>query len=85
MQSLLVYTVNFVEAFEFIRAVKAFRSKYSEVLPALQLYDAEKEGYCVYIKIGSFHGNFLDYLKMVVKTRGLQLRRGKAFLIVSSF
>jgi hypothetical protein len=76
--------MDFVEAVEFLKTVTAFRTEYSGELPKLQLYDAEKEGYVIWIRASSLNVEFLNLLKKVVEARGLQLRRSQGFLLISS-
>jgi hypothetical protein len=76
--------MNFVEALEFMRAVKAFRCKNSKELPKMQLYDFVKEGYVVYVKMDSVNKEFSKFLKKAVETRGLILSKTNGFLAVRS-
>ncbi len=77
--------MDFVEAVEFLKTVTASRTECSGEQPKLQLYDAEKEGYVIWIKTSSLNMESLNLLKQIVETRGLQLNKSKGFLLISSF
>jgi hypothetical protein len=76
--------LNFVEAVEFLRAVSAFRKKYSGELPKLQVYNAENEGYVIWVKTSSINPEFHNFLRQVVETRGLGIREHEGYLVVRS-
>ena len=76
--------MNFVEAVEFMRTVSGHRHDFGE-LPKLQLYNAEKEGYVVWIKTKFINKEFLGFLTHIAETRRLNLRRFEDFLTVSSY
>ena len=76
--------MNFVEAVEFMRTVTGHRHDFGE-LPKLQLYNAEKEGYVVWIKTELINKEFLGFLAHIAETCRLRLRRFEDFLTVSSY
>ncbi|HEX9261121.1 MAG TPA: hypothetical protein VF893_01170 [Candidatus Bathyarchaeia archaeon] len=77
--------MNFVEACEFIRSATAFSNDRHNQLPKLQLVDAEKDGYTVWIKTNSLTKDFQNYLQQIAEERGLKIKRSNDFLAVQSF
>jgi hypothetical protein len=76
--------LNFVEAVEFLRTISAFRQEYQGELPKLQVYNAESEGYVIWVKTNSVNAEFRSFLRQVVRTRGLRIRKRDEYLVIHS-
>jgi hypothetical protein len=76
--------MNFVEAMELLRALSAFSPKSLRVRPKFTFYDAEKEGYVVCVKEDSVLSDYFSYLKEIVKTRDLRIRKQEGYLFIHS-
>ncbi len=76
--------MNFVEALEFMQAVNKFCFKaraakgVAKNIPKMLLYDSEKGGYSIWIKMEFASKEFLRFLKEIVTTRELMLARPTA-------
>ena len=76
--------MNFVEAMELLRALSAFLPKSLRVRPKFTFYDAEKEGYVVYVKEDAVLSDYVSYVNEIVKARDLRIRKQEGFLVIHS-
>ena len=76
--------MNFVEAMELLRALSTFSPKSSRLRPKFTFYDAEKEGYVVYVKEDSALSDYVSHVKEIVKTRALRIRKQEGYLVIHS-
>lgn len=78
-----VMAMNFVEAMELLRTLK-FYSKTALNYPKLVFFDAEKEGYMIYLNEDSVQSDNLSRLKEIVETRNLCVRKNNGYLVIRS-
>lgn len=78
-----VMAMNFVEAMELLRTLK-FYSKTALNYPKLVFFDAEKEGYMIYLDEDSVRSDNLSRLKEIVETRNLCVRKNNGYLVIRS-
>jgi hypothetical protein len=76
--------LNFVEAVECLRTVSAFQTECAGELPKLQVYNAENEGYVIWIKNSLISEEFRNFLMQVVETRRLGIKKTEGYLIIYS-
>jgi len=77
--------MNFVEAMELLRALVKFYPKTSRIAPKTVLYDAEKEGYTVWVNEDSLKSDYLRFMKEIVETRQLRIRKQEGYVVIQSF
>jgi len=77
--------MNFVDALELIRALVKFCPKTSRIAPKTVLYDAEKEGYMVWVNEDSLKSDYLRFMKEIVETRQLRIRKQEGYMVIQSF
>ena len=66
-------------------AVTAFRREALEKTPKFCIYDTQKEGYVLYIKASSVNTKYLDFLKNLVSSLKLGIRKTEDYLIIYSY
>ena len=76
--------MNFVEAMEILRALSTFLPKSLRVRANFIFYDAEKEGYMVWVKEDSVKSDYLSFMKEIVETRHLRIRNLEGYLVIHS-
>ena len=76
--------MNFVEAMEIHRALSAFLPKSLRVRPKFIFYNAEKEGYMVWVREDSVGSDYLSFMKEIVETRHLRIRKQEGYLVMHS-
>ncbi len=76
--------MNFVEAMELLRALSTFLPKSLRVRPNFIFYNAEKEGYMVWVKEDSVKSDYLSFMKEIVETRHLRIRNFEGYLVIHS-
>jgi len=77
--------MNFVEAVETLRDLSEFRLKTLRARPRIVFYDAEKQGYTLWVNEDSLKTDYLGFLKEIVATRQLRIRKHEGYLIIHSF
>ena len=77
--------MNFVESMELLQALVNFCPKTSRIAPKTVLYDAEKEGYTVWVNEDSMKSDYLRFMKEIVETRQLRTRKQKGYMVIQSF
>ena len=77
--------MNFVEAMELLRALVNFCPKTSRIAPKTVLYDAEKEGYMVWVNEDSLKSDYLRFMREIVETRHLRTRNQEGYVVIQSF
>lgn len=73
--------MNLVEAIELDRLVSALNFKKAATC---QVFDAEKEGYCIVIKKEYVDYSCLNRLEKIAKEQGLKLSSSDKYYIISS-
>jgi hypothetical protein len=76
--------MNFVEAVEILRDLSEFRIETLRVRPRVVFYDAEKQGYTLWVNEDSLKTDYFGFLKRIVETRQLRIRKHKGYLIIHS-
>ncbi len=76
--------MNFVEAMELLRALSKSYPKTALNRPRLVFFDAEKEGYMIYLTENSVKPDNLIHLKEIVETRHLSIRKNNGYLVIRS-
>ena len=77
--------VELNEALAFLNAVSTIDNENIQEPPKLQLYDSEKEGFSIWIKITEDKPDFPLFIKQTAKTHGLQTRQFQDFIIINSY
>jgi rRNA maturation protein Rpf1 len=76
--------MNFVEAMELLRALSKFFPLTSRIHPRMVFYDAQKEGYMIWINEDSVKPNYLHFINEIVETRHLIIRKHEGYLVIRS-
>jgi len=77
--------MDFFEAMEMLRILSGILSKKTEERPKLVVYDAQKEGYTLWVRQNVVEPNYLSLLKEIIETRCLTIGKyGKYFVIRSA-
>jgi hypothetical protein len=76
--------MNFLGALELLQALGKFYPKTSRTAPKMALYDAEKDGYTVWVNENSVKPDYLCFMNDTVKTRQLRIRKHEAYLVIQS-
>ena len=76
--------MNFVEAMELLRALSTILPKSLRVHPKFIFYNAEKEGYMVCVKEDSVKSDYFSFMKEIVETRHLRIRKLEGYLVIHS-
>ncbi len=79
-----VMLMNFVEAMELLRALSGIYPKTALNCPRLVFFDAEKEGYMIYLNENSVEPDNLIQLEEIVETRHLSIRKNNRYLVIRS-
>ena len=70
---------------ELLRALVNFCPKTSRIAPKTVLYDAEKEGYMVWVNEDSLKSDYLRFMREIVETRHLRARNQEGYVVIQSF
>ena len=84
MLSDCVLLMNLVEAMELHRALSTFLPKSARVRPKFIFYNAEEEGYMVWVKEDSVKSDYLSFMKGIVETRHLRIKKQEGYLVMQS-
>ena len=76
--------MNFVEAMELLRALSKLYPKISLIAPKTVLYDAEKEGYMIWVNEDSVKPDYFCFMKEIVETRHLSIGKHEGYLVMRS-
>ncbi len=76
--------MNFIEAMELLRALSKFYPKTALYRPKLVFFDAEKEGYMIYLNENSVKPDYLIHLREIVETRHLDVMKNNGYLVIHS-
>ncbi len=79
-----VMLMNFIEAMELLRTLSKFYPKTVLNRPKLVFFDAEKEGYMIYLNENSVKADYLIHLKEIVETRHLDMMKNNGYLVIHS-
>ena len=77
--------MNFVEDMELLRALSRFYPKTSRIRPKMVVYNAEKDGYMLWVDEDSVKSNYLRFMKEIVETRHLRIMKHEGYLVIHSF
>ena len=77
--------MNFVESMELLQALVNFCPETLRIAPKTVLYDAEKEGYMVWVNEDSLKSDYLRFMKEIVETRQLRIREQEGYAVIQSF
>ncbi len=75
--------VNFVELMELNRAFSSLPFKCKDHA-SFQFYDAQKDGYCIFVKKEDLDDSCLLELRKIVEKRNLDLRESGTYFIIAS-
>jgi hypothetical protein len=75
--------MNFLGALELRTLTKCY-PKTSRTAPRMALYDAENEGYTIWVNKDSLKTDFLCFMKEIVEARHLRIKKNERYLVIQS-
>jgi hypothetical protein len=80
-----VLVLNLADVMELQSAAVLFHGETPKEAPKFSIVDSQKEGYVLYIKASSVSPEYLNFLKNLVTSRKLGIKKSEGYIIIYGY